>query len=76
MLIRYVLSSDLLVNCLQRLEQRYLILLQLFQSMTFDSCGHQLPENRHLAQDSVRGQRYQRQLLSRMRPFRVLLRLS
>jgi hypothetical protein len=44
--------------------------------MIFDSCRLQLPESRHLAQESVRSQRYQRQLLSRTRPFRVLLRPS
>jgi hypothetical protein len=55
MLTRYASSSDLLVSCLQRLEQRFLIPPQPFQSMTSDSCGHQLPESRHLAQDSVEG---------------------
>jgi hypothetical protein len=36
-------------DLLQRLEQRYLIPLLLFQSMISDSCGLQLPESRHLA---------------------------
>jgi hypothetical protein len=70
------ISSDLLVSCLQRFELRYQIPLLLFQSMTFVSCGLLLPESRHLGQDSVRGQRFQRQQLSKTRPFRVLLRPS
>jgi hypothetical protein len=75
-LIGFVFLFVLCVNYLQRLEQRYLIPLQLFQSMIFDSCGLQLLESRHLAQDNVSGQRFQRQLLSRTRPLRVLLRPS
>jgi hypothetical protein len=44
--------------------------------MTFDSFGLKLLESRHLGQDSVRGQRFQGQQLSRTRPLRVLLRPS
>jgi hypothetical protein len=70
------LSFDQCVTCLQRLGLRSLIPLLHSQSMTFDSCGLQLLESRHLGRDSVRGQRFQRQQLSRTRPLRVLLRPS